>query len=51
MMMFVFFPQAFRAIKGFLDKLEKLSENPELLEEMGRYFISLSNNSISLSYL
>ena len=29
--------QAFKAIRGFLDKLEKLSEDPDLLEEMGEY--------------
>lgn len=30
--------QAFKAIQGFVSKLEKLSENPDLLEEMGRVF-------------
>lgn len=29
--------QAFKAIRGFLDKLEKLSEDPDLLEEMGEH--------------
>ena len=28
--------QAFKAIKCFLAKLEKVSENPELAEEMGK---------------
>lgn len=27
--------QAFKAVKGFLEKLEKASENPELITEMG----------------
>lgn len=29
---------AFRAIKGFLGKLEKVSEDPSLRESMGIYF-------------
>ena len=28
--------QSFRAVKGFLSKLEKVSENPELEAEMGK---------------
>ena len=28
--------QTFKAIKGFLDKLEKLSEDPALQEDMGK---------------
>lgn len=33
------FWQAFKGIKGFLSKLEKVSENPDLLEEMGKSWI------------
>ena len=34
----LFIPQTFRVIKCFLEKLERLSENPDLLEEMGWYY-------------
>ena len=47
---FVFSSQAFRAIKCFLGKLEKVSENPELAAEAGSRFVfhEFSNlNSLS----
>lgn len=34
------FPQAFSAIKGFLGKLEKVSEDPSLAEQMGECSLS-----------
>ena len=39
--------QAFKAIKCFLAKLEKVSENPELAEEMGE----LEIGNIDLNFM
>ncbi|ESO87716.1 hypothetical protein LOTGIDRAFT_219908 [Lottia gigantea] len=39
--------QSFKAIKGFLAKLEKVSENPELLEEIEREVLTGGSNNSS----
>lgn len=40
---FSFHFQAFRGIKCFVDKLEKVSENPDLEAEMGKEWVISSS--------
>lgn len=46
---FSFHFQAFRGIKCFVDKLEKVSENPDLEAEMGKEWV-ISSSFLNVIY-
>lgn len=46
---FSFHFQAFRGIKCFVDKLEKVSENPDLEAEMGKEWV-ICNSFLNVMY-